>query len=66
MNQQPIAVRPTYKYKTKEDFLHWLQEKKALEKQAAAHFTRRAVMVWVDEGGRTVATIEETQSPPGD
>ena len=66
MTQQPNAVRPTYKYKKKEDFLHWLQEKKALEKQAAAHFTRRAVMVWVDEGGRTVATIEETQSPPGD
>ncbi len=67
MNQQPIAIPPTYK--TKEDFLHWLQEKKAIQQQAAEHaarFDRRAVMVWVDEGGRTIAAIEETKSPPGD
>ena len=67
MNQQPIANRLAYK--TTEDFLHWLKEKKAVEKQVAdraAHFDRRAVMVWVDEGGRTIATVEEAKSPPGD
>ena len=67
MNQQPIAIRRTYK--TTEDFLHWLRERKAVEKQAADHaalFDRRAVMVWVDDGGRTVAPTEEVKSPPGD
>ncbi len=67
MNQQPIATRLTYK--TTEDFLHWLKEKRAVEKQAAdyvAHFDRRAVMVWVDDGGRTIAITEEANSPTGD
>lgn len=67
MNQQPIAIHRTSK--TKEDFLHWLREKKAFEKQAADHaacFDRRAVMVWIDDGGRTIAATEEAKSPPGD
>ena len=67
MNQQPIAIRRTSK--TKEDFLHWLREKKAFEKQAADHsdhFDRRAVMVWVDDGGRTIAISEEAKSSSGD
>ena len=65
MNQQPIAIPPTYK--TKEDFLHWLQEKKANQQQAAEHaarFDRRAVMVWVDEGGGTIAAIEAETGLP--
>ncbi len=67
MNQQPIAIRRTSK--TKEDFLHWLREKKAFEQQAADHsdhFDRQAVMVGVDDGGRTIAPTEEAKSPPGD
>lgn len=67
LNQQRIAISCTYK--TTEDFLYWLREKKAVEKQVAeraAHFDRRAVMVWVDDGGRTIATTEETKSSPGD
>lgn len=67
IDEQPIATRGTYK--TTADFLYWLREKKAVEKQVAeraAHFDRRAVMVWVDDGGRTIATTEETKSSPGD
>ena len=67
MNQQPVAIR--HSYKTTEDFLHWLREKKAFEQQAtdhSDHFDRQAVMVWVDDGGRTIATTEEAKSPPGD
>ncbi len=69
MNQQPIAIGRTSK--TKEDFLLWLREKRAFEKQAADHaahsdhFDRRAVMIWVDDGGRTITTPEEAQEPPG-
>lgn len=67
IDEQPIATRGTYK--TTADFLYWLREKKAVEKQVAeraAHFDRRAVMVWVDDGGRTIATTEEAKSSPGD
>lgn len=64
MNQQPSDIRPTYK--TTEDFLHWLKEKKAVEKQAAARFDRQAVMVWVDDGGRTIAAAEEVKAPAGE
>ena len=67
LNQQRIAISCTYK--TTEDFLYWLREKKAVEKQVAervALFDRRAVMVWVDDGGRTIAPTEGAKSPPGD
>jgi len=70
MNQQPIAIRRANK--TTADFLHWLREKKAFEKQAAdppAHldpFDRQAIMVWVDDGGRTSATTEEAKAPHGE
>lgn len=70
MNQQPIALRRTNK--TTADFLHWLSQKKAFAQQAAEHpgqpdpFDRRAVMVWVDDGGRTIATAEEAKTPAGE
>ena len=67
MNQQPIAIRRANK--TTADFLHWLRERRAFEKQAADHsdyFDRRAVMVWVDDGGRTSATTEEAKAPHGE
>lgn len=67
IDEQPIATRGTYK--TTADFLYWLREKKAVEKQVAervALFDRRAVMVWVDDGGRTIAAADEAREPAGD
>ena len=67
LNQQRIAISCTYK--TTEDFLYWLREKKAVEKQVAervALFDRRAVMVWVDDGGRTIAAADEAREPARD
>lgn len=70
MNQQPIPIRRTNK--TKEDFLHWLKERKAIQKQASDHTAhpdhpdRRAIMVWVDDGGRTPGITEGSNTPSGD
>jgi hypothetical protein len=67
MNQQPIAIRRTSK--TKEDFLHWLREKKAFEKRAddrADHFDLQAVMVWADDGGQTLETTGGAEILSGD
>lgn len=70
MEQQPIPVR--YTYKTKEDFLHWLRAKKALQNQAADdaaqpdHPERQAAMVWADDGGRTSEPTEEAPPRAGD
>jgi hypothetical protein len=58
MNGSKQHVDPVRPPKTSADFLHWLQTKNALEKQATAQVARaneadsRALMVWADDGGR--------------
>ncbi|MBE2199540.1 MAG: hypothetical protein IAE79_13080 [Anaerolinea sp.] len=56
LKRQTIHVRHTYK--TKDDFLHWLRKRNALQKPAAEEQitqpTRemaRALMIWSDDGG---------------
>jgi hypothetical protein len=54
--EQSIA-HAHYTYKTKEDFLRWLKEKKALKQQAEDKVNlladQEAIMVWADDGGPT-------------
>lgn len=57
---KPKDVRRHRPKKTKEDFLRWLKERRALEELEAENRTaeaademKKALMVWVDDGGRT-------------
>lgn len=53
------------KFKTADDFLRWLDEKKADKKKAEEQAIRRSAMVWADDGGRLGETSEEN-APPGE
>jgi hypothetical protein len=55
---KPKDARRRRPKKTKEDFLRWLKERRALEKleaeekmTKAAQEMKKALMVWVDDGG---------------
>lgn len=54
------AAQARHPYKTKDDFLRWLREKNARQKQLAqdeitqaGRAISRALMVWADDGGAT-------------
>lgn len=55
------------KFKTVDDFLRWLDNRKAGLKQAAEEeAARHSAMVWADDGGRPVEPPAEGAAQPGD
>lgn len=74
---EEMIMKPKYKlkrknthiHKTKDDFVRWLKEKRALKEQTtekqtanASHDILQALMVWADDGG--TASISQPLSKP--
>jgi hypothetical protein len=64
MKQSTARAHRTHK--TKEDFLRWLEEKKALIQQAADNLNlvveQEAIMVWADDGGSTNPPVTDDET----
>lgn len=64
MNTNGIPDRRALK--TADDFLRWLQNRKAGKEQAAEEQAAHAAMVWADDGGQMGESFEEGKSRSGD
>ncbi len=65
MNNNPIPNRR--KVTTADDFLNWLNVRKAAGKLAEEKAARHSAMRWADDGGRTVEQpLNPNPTPAGD